>query len=660
MTATERVRNAQRLLGLGAVAAALAWAAATSIAIIAGYSLIARLSPDDIVPPDGVTIVAVASGFLVAGILLWRARHLVAFGKVALWIEERIPDLHYSLVTAIQPERSAFADGIESAVAREDIAGVVSRAFRRAVIPALAAVAVAAALLYVSPSSGLSPSGLLGRLTGAAGNGSAPVGSRLEKINVDLTPPLYTGEKTTTLDDPSSVAGLIGSRIVVRGDGSPDGVTAGLGNSAIQTQGSRGGWAVTVVMPAKPVALTLHDRQFERIIVLEPKTDSPPKIVLTSPMRDTTMRVAKLVINLNAAATDDIGLSGAYFEYLVTTGSGEIFSARTITTPVVRFGGNRTGKISSTLDLATLKLNQGDIVSIRAIAQDINTLSGPGLATSDTRTFRVARADEYDSVAVDAAAPPPVDSSALSQRMLIMMTEKLVKDDKKISHSEKVRRSGEIGDLEDRVRKRVHEILFESQDLFGQEKAGDPPPDIEQMEPADNVTEAKNPDLSLAYNALWQAVRSLQIAEPAAALPPMRVALKALDKVRLANRLYLRGIPPKVIVDIARVRMAGKEKGSASTRTPRSSADASHVDLERRFSNAIELLQSSPANAIRDLTLLRVDALSSSPAFAAALSDAVDAFRKEKDATLPLLRARRALSGDPVSRPGLSSWSSTW
>ena len=61
----------------------------------------------------------------------------------------------------------------------------------------------------------------------------------------------------------------------------------------------------------------------------------------------------------------------------------------------------------------------------------------------------------------DAAAPPPVDSSALSQRMLIMMTEKLVKEDKKISHQEKVRRSGEIGDMENRIKNRVHEILYE-------------------------------------------------------------------------------------------------------------------------------------------------------------------------------------------------------
>ena len=659
MTATERVRNAQRLLGLGAIAAAFAWATVTAVAVLAGYALVSRLSPDAIVTPEWVVVVAVASGLLVAGVLIWRSRHLSSPARVALWVEEKIPALQYSLVTAIQPERSAFAQGIEAAVAREDIGGLASRTFRRTILPALAAAAVAALLLYVWPRSSLTRDGFLGRLSGGGRNATGVLGNRLGKISVYLSPPSYTGQRSTTLDDPSSVTALIGSRLVIRGDGSAAGITATVGSSPVATHDSDGGWAIAIAMPAKPAALTFHDRQFERIVVLDPRTDAPPKIVLVSPLRDTTMRVAKLVIHLNATATDDVGLSGAYFEYLITTGSGEIFTARTINTPIVRFGGSRSGSISSTLDLATLQLNQGDVVSIRAVTQDVNTLSGPGLATSDTRTFRIARADEYDSVAVDAAAPPPVDSSALSQRMLIMMTEKLVKEEKKISHAERVRRSGEIGDMEDRIKNRVHEILYEL-DGSGAEAAPDPAAGLQAEEGSDEVHAVQNPDLFQAYQALWDAVRSLQIAEPDIALPPMRIALKALDRARLAKRLYLRGTPPKVIVDIARVRMAGKEKGNASTRAPRPSADSAHADLERRFGKAIELLARNPANAIRDITLLRVEALSTSPAFAAALSDAINAFRKGTDATNSLLRARRALSGEPVAQPGLSLWSGTW
>ena len=313
--------------------------------------------------------------------------------------------------------------------------------------------------------------------------------------------------------------------------------------------------------------------------MLDPRTDAPPRIALTSPIRDTTLRKAQLVVHLNATATDDIGLVAGHFEYLITSGSGEVFTGRTITTPVVNFGGSRSGSISATLDLASLKLAEGDIVSMRAIAQDGNTLSGPGVATSDTRTIRIARAGEYDSLAVDAAAPPPLDTSIVSQRMLILMAEKLVREQPKLTRPELVKRSTEIGDLEDGIRTRIRDILSDGEESPVQQQAGDQAATVEEMESPDQINGTKDPDLADAYKTLWEAVRSLKIAEPALALPPMRAALKALDRARLANRLYLRGLPPKIIVDLQRVRLAGKEKGSPSTRTPRSFADSARVRL---------------------------------------------------------------------------------
>jgi hypothetical protein len=57
------------------------------------------------------------------------------------------------------------------------------------------------------------------------------------------------------------------------------------------------------------------------------------------------------------------------------------------------------------------------------------------------------------------------------------------------------------------------------------------------------------------------------------------------------------------------------------------------------------------------LSLMRVDALSTLPDLAAALGEATDAIRAGRDATLPLLRARRALDGPPETTPGLPQWS---
>ncbi len=662
MTAGERVRSTRRILGVGAIMQSVAWGVAVTLAILALFSFATLVKPDFASNSAWQLPAAIVAGVMVLGCFLWRSRHVGSVSRVALWIEERIPDLHYALVTAVESDSTRDPKGVERAVAAKSFAHVIQRALVRSVGPAAGAVAFAALLLYVSPSMAFGVGGVFGRGGRDGGGATPPAGSRLESLEARVSPPAYSRERSTVVSDPSSLSGLVGSRITIRGKGSADGVTGLVATSPLRVSSLNGGWSTSLVMPAKPSALTFKDREFERIIVLQPRVDNPPRIVLTSPARDSTLRVARLVLRMDATATDDIGLGAGYFEYLITTGSGEIFSARTVTTPVVDFNAARRGSIAATLDLGTLKLNQGDIVSIRAIAQDVNTLSGPGLATSDTRTYRIARADEYDSVSVDAAGPLPIDSSAMSQRMLIQMTEKLVREQKGLTRQQLVKRSTDIGDLEDRIRKRVHEILYEQDGGAEAEEPqpGAPPDNIDTHDHSDEPVPAHNNDLLQAYNALWEAVRSLQIAEPAPALPPMRVALKALDRARLANRLYLRGIPPRVIVDLARVRMTGKEKGLANTRTPISSADSTRMRLERGFSNAIELIAARPADAIRALTFLQVEALSSSPGFASAVGEAVEAFRKGRDATFPLLRARRALSGDPSSAPGLPSWSGGW
>ena len=655
MTAIERVRRTQRILGAAAVTGALMWGLAATLAILATLSFaslaVAALRNDTALQ----LVFALLVGLTTTGALLWRRRHFASSSRVALWIEERIPELHYSLVTALEHTGSPFDAGMERSIAQQDIGRVTLSSLRRGLLTSGAALLLAALILYVSPSPAFGGAGPLLRLGRFGTASSVPAGSRLENINVLVTPPAYAGGRTLTLDDPSSVSALIGSNITIRGNGSASGLTASVSNPVrISAEGR--GWAASLVMPAKPAALKLNDRSYERIIVLDPRADAPPKIVLARPVRDTTLRAPRLVVQLDATTTDDVGLANGHFEYLISTGSGEVFTSRTITTPVVQFRGSRNGSMSATLDLASLKLGEGDVVSMRAVAQDGNTLSGPGVATSDTRTIRIARAGEYDSLSVTAAAPPALDSSALSQRMLIAMTERLVREQPKLSRQELVRRSTEIGDLEDRIRKRVQEIL-EGEAHAHEEEPGEPPPELEEIEPADGEKPPRDPDLVTAFNALWEAVRSLQIAEPAPALPPMRVALKALDRARLANRLYLRGTPPKIIVDLKRVRLAGEEKGSSSVRTPRSFADSTRVRLSARFNSAIELIDKEPARAMTELALIRVEALSSLPVFAAALGEASDAIRAGRDATLPLLRARRALEGAPKATPGLSPWS---
>jgi hypothetical protein len=657
MTARERVERTRLVLGVSVIASAIAWGVAIFLALTAIVAFASSFAYAPKLIRDYASVTAIVIGAVTAAILLWRERKIASPGRVALWIEEKLPRLDYALLTAIEPDHSGDTGALESAVAREDISGVTGNTFRRNVLPAGAALLIGAALLYASPATAFGRSTIFSGIVGKGGARTISAASRLNDLRVEINPPEYSGQARRTLDDPGSISALVGSRITIGGDGAPDGIIARIGNMTPTVRESGSGWQVQLVMPERAAALTLKDRSFQRLLVLEPRIDEAPKVVLVSPVHDTTLRKPSMTVRFHAQATDDIALSTGYFEYLITSGSGEIFTGRTINTPLTNFGGARTAPLDATLDLSSLKLGQGDVVSIRAIVRDANTLSGPSIGTSDTRTIRIARADEYDSLAVDAGAPAPIDSSTMSQRMLIAMTEKLVREQPKLEHKELVKRSTEIGDMEDGIRKKVHEILFEGEDLFGKEKPGEPPPSIEEMEPPDEITGLRNPDLTAAYNALWEAVRSLQIAEPAPALPPMRVALKALDRARIANRLYLRGIPPKIIVDLQRVRLTGKEKGSPSVRTPRSFADSARVRLSARFNAVLDLIPKQPARALTELALIQVDALSTLPDVAAALAQATDAIRAGRDATVPLMRVRRALDGPPQATPGLPLWS---
>jgi hypothetical protein len=345
--------------------------------------------------------------------------------------------------------------------------------------------------------------------------------------------------------------------------------------------------------------------------------------------------------------------------------------------------GARELELSAALHLDTLGLKPGDILHLRAVARDANPASDAEAGSSETRTLRVYRRGESDSVDIEAMAPPEVGKSELSQRMLIMMAEKLVTQTRTLATTAFKTESRSIGTEQTRLRKRVGQIIFTR--LTGEEDADEAAGALaDTLSPADALLKAAsdatgadmahldgegedapvvavNRPLLEAFNAMWEAERRLGIGEPRQALPYMKAALDAIQRARAAERLYLRGRPPKIVLDIARIRLSGKKDGiDPASRSPRASSVTAALSRQARFSAAIELLsRDSAAAAIDSLTLLRVDALSEHPAFASALSAAITDLRSARDATQSLRSARRVLIGAP--RTGATSrWTGQW
>jgi hypothetical protein len=680
VTILERVDRAHRTLRNATIAAAVLRGVAVALLI-----LLLSATADAFVslPASARSLVPLVALIAAVVIVLGRLRRAGVrsnAGSAALWIEARFPSLRYALVTAVDPRYAGRVPEIERAAANVPFEPVVQKAARRALTGPAVAVIVTAVVLVMLPEGAVAR---VVRPEAGDALSRARAGSRtnpLATVVVRVTPPAYAGLREESLDNPASVRALVGSAITVEGVSGDGSVAATIGESRSTAVVNGDRWRLELVMPAAPTAVRFRAAAHERLLVLEPAPDSAPVVVLTLPARDSILRRATGRIRLAATATDDYGLASGAFELIVSSGGGENFTFKSRTIGAVTLSG-RTGELGATISLDSIGLQPGDMMHLRAVVRDHNNVSGPGIGTSDTRTLRIARVDEYDSVAVDPAPPPEAEKNALSQRMILMMTQALEKKRPNISHSTLVSESRSIALDQTRLRKRVGEIVFTRLGEAGEEgdavdKRLDQPVNADSvLAAADRAANAvagtalegnedetpliaTNKPLLEAYNAMWSASSELEVGEPGKAIPFMKKALDALQAARSAERIYLRGRTRAVVVDIDRVRLQGTDKGSPGARTPRLAADPAHDKRIARFDAALLLVRTAPSAAVDSLLLLRLDLLDRDLGAARAIEAAANALRGGHDATNSLIRARRAIASVPSAPAALTTWGS--
>lgn len=677
MTVTPRLVRARRTLLTAVVLAALGWGMAVGAGVLVVAVLTDAASNLSLHLRQFILAVSVVAGVTAGLLVLARNRAVLSLESVSLWLEERLPELRYSLVTLAGGRFPAAAAQLEGVVGDVSWSPVIRRALIRGVgLPLLAAVGLVGMLLLL-------PKSLVSRVgaprIGDALEGRSPRGvppDPLHPLIVTVTPPAYSHLPHRVLEDPESVRGLTGSAIRIEGRGNTTIPEAAIGARSLKVIPSKGRWSLSLTMPDSASALWLEAASRRRLLVLEPTPDSVPLVVLTAPARDGVVSGSPGRIALGAEVRDDFGVAEAWFEYIVSAGEGENFTFRSGVVGRRTLGG-RTGGITAQLALDSLKLAPGNVVHLRAVARDGNAATGPGVGYSETRTLRVPRPGEADSIAIDAVAPAEGDSSLLSERMLILMTEALERERPRLRRDSFIEASRRIGADQAALRRRVSDIIFlrlggKASGEESEDTAAAPLTPEAMLEAAQKATEvngqsldfsedespvvALNRPLLEAYNAMWDAGRSLEIGEPRQALPHMRAALEAIQRARQAERLYLRGRPTATVIDLARVRLTGKlsEVDPAPGETP-PPAERTIEMMAVRFARAVESLPAS--RAIDSLSLLRIEALSLNPRFAGELDRAVSALRSGRDATESLILARRILAGPPTSSPGLPGWS---
>lgn len=642
MTAIEQVERTRRALRLLVAGAALFWAGAALLGGLAMAGALGGLFTLSSAAAGALPALAVAGGVATLGALAWRGRYAWSFLHVALWIEERAPELRYALLTAIDPRhRDSVGPTLDPIVARVDTAKFLRTAAARTTLPAAGAFALALALFLLLPNGWTARLGA-GALLRPGGPGAAvPIGNRLVPLAGTLAPPAYAHRRAETLDEPSTISGLQGSRVALTGKGTPGGVGVSLGGVAIPVTAGDAGWTTSFTMSdSLPAALRLVDRQYGRLIVVNPTVDQAPSARLMLPARDTTLRIVGGTLHLSTELADDVGLASAEYEYIVSNmGDGDNTEARVGVLGRRALDG-RSASFALDVPYASLALKEGDLLSVRAVVTDGNTLYGPGKGYSETRSIRIARKGEYDSLSVT-AAPPSADTAMMTLRMLIIATEGLEKQRPTMNKELFVDSAMALGGKAAGVRQKIQRII--SEQTGGGEIAA-------------------NPLLVEALDAMGEATRALAIADTRSAIPQMWIAYRALEKLRNEKRYYLRGRLPQVVVNIDRVRLTGRDTGAATPIV--AERPFAGTDIERlrgQYTAAVRALKTDPAQAVELFTLLRVATLRSRPAVAAALGDAVSAVQRGTDASLPLLRVRQALDGSGTGAiDSLPVWTGTW
>ncbi|HEV7586494.1 MAG TPA: hypothetical protein VGO40_00090, partial [Longimicrobium sp.] len=561
----------------------------------------------------------------------WRIARPPAPRRFALLAEERIPALENRLITAFDvalgdPDSlvsRAFVADAERRLAGVEVHGVSPLRFGGPLLALVTSWAVALAFALAFPTAAreawgrwLHPRDAYEQRWREVRANTLPAVAEtpmpaFDEMRWRVAPPAYTGLGASDGRGDEPLEALAGSRVRLRSAFFErwDAVRAiRIGGGELPVHRDRGEWWVEWTQAPGERGLALEavahgEAVSRRVVPVVVVADRAPDVELTAPVQDLVLASAHGRVPVRATAADDYGVGGFDLAWSRTRGSGESFQYVEGRWPFasLRRGGNGASG-ERVLELEAMQLQAGDVIHVRAVARDRNTVTGPGESVSRTRVIRIARPEEMDQVNTDVGFPMELPKDPLlSQRMLLIRTERLNGGRARIPAADFRARAAEIASDQGRLRERVGE------QIFTRATAGMQNPGIErgfteeggaghhdEAQPApqpaaagtqafsqqvldaasaatgqgtiDEVAHKHDADPILSvdqtllrlYNVMWAAERELNQSAPDAALPHQRQALLIIDELRKAERLYPSANVRVDAVNVDSVRGQGK------------------------------------------------------------------------------------------------------
>lgn len=578
---------------LQVVAEAGVWATAVALAVFAFTS-------------SGL---ASAAGALAAG--LWRmlGGGLVQDVRAMLRaVEAAQPSLGNALMAWHDVEEGTLAP---PAAFRQRLAEQAHAALRGASPPAprparhwaMATTAAGVALLiaWLAPSLRVRPDALVSAPAAPASEPSATL--PVPSISLVVTPPAYTGRPPLAIDNvPPVVEVLIGSSIRARYAGLPRDAALRFGVRTLpltfQSNATIGAAAEASFEVQASGILTLQAAtgQTLRTTAIRALPDAAPVVRIEQPGHDLRLPDAARTVPVVITATDDIGLRVLRLRYTKVSGSGESFEFTDGELPVdLRRASHLSWQGRATFDLTALAMGAGDSLVYHAVARD-GRLDAGGLAESERYLIEIPRPGAV--AGGDFSLPEPEQRYALSQRMIIQLTEHLLERRPRLDAAGYSREAQSLAVQQRRVRA---EFVF----LMG----GEVVDEVEEAAHAHEVEAGRmdnrgQRELLEAVRQMAQAEQRLADASLVEALPYEYAALQALQAAFGKARYFMRTLPTRVAIDLTRRGSGDLDLAdpSASQRAPLP-PDA----LGRARQALTRLATLSPASAVNDVAAMADD-----------------------------------------------------
>jgi hypothetical protein len=503
-------------------------------------------------------------------------------------------------------------------------------------LPQSAGSVVIALLLYVALTSFVSVNpATSGKPNLASQIAASPTeAARIQSLFIQVTPPAYTRLTSSDATQPELKVPE-GSKVSWKLKFSSEISSSQLiisGKDSVQFSQSSDGYQVSYqihesgfyqIQWKQNEKVTRSD--FYRIEII---TDQPPKITIDNLNQFTKLALRdKLSLTIQSTLTDDYGLSHSIIVATVSKGSGESVKFREEKLAFDQPISGKQLKASRQIDLLKMGMEPGDELYFYVEATDNKT---PSPNYNRTETFFIALQDTTQQTVVEdeGLGVDLMPDYFRSQRQIIIDTEKLLKEKKKISLPQFKSTSNELGYDQKVLRLRYGQFLGEEfEDQIGKvEDHSEEEEDHENVvakfghthdkenehnlvaekkeeshghdhKGSDSKAESENPLEAFAHNhddgeqatffvqsvraklkaaltVMWDAELYLRLYQPEKSLPYQYTALRLLKEISNDSRIYVHrtGFDPpplkeekRLTADLSEVRNSTRDNSTITT-----------------------------------------------------------------------------------------------